>query len=914
MVNSSRFVKGKGYWKNKTKIYDSDQFLEKFKKFWAENLIENKFNSPGSWWVETKFKIKRFLIKLNNVLVDEKQEEIKNAKLLLEREKFLSTLYPNNNSINRRYFKCKDDLAKKQIADIKERIIHDRASDLVRGDLPTKSFFEKLKKMKSNQEPVEIYKMDGTVESNPINLVKAAKEFFEDKFKPFRSDRRLYEKFLNFLPLMNENDVDLQNLMKRVTLDELWDVIKTFLNNKTPGIDGISIEFYKKCFHVIKYELLDFINYVIFGGHLPRKVNTGVLKLLHKKDDKKDLKNYRPITLMNVDLKIITKIFTLRLKNILPKILHPDQYAQPGKQISQLNCLIRDILEEMENGCIDNFFVQFDFHKAFDSISHDFLFECLEKMNFPRNFVSFLRKIYQNAVSKVMVNGFMSKAFKLCRGSRQGDPLSLYIFIIVLNAFLIYLNLDPQLIPFRSGSNKKFLTHAFADDFNISTGSLSTLLRILNHLEDFRKVSGLKINLEKTHGYFFNRCNVFNIEHLPLLSRNWNVNMVILGIPYGKSDFVKEYWKNLVNDVKLCLQDYDEVYNTFDAKSIITKSLVLPKISYVATVLDIPNEVKKSVETMIFKYIVPKGKTYLSLSDLAQKRKNGGYNIDHTTIHANVFSLIQIFRYVKSKIEGVPLTNEQYFIEYNLGFQLARILNIPVNNRTPHRTTPMRPYANILKFIKDMKISREDLVCGKIKQVYENIIFSQNKNKNFLCNWSRLHYPVLPNYLKTFNYKLCAEILPCKTNFVEFGLDTDSRCNFCQLHPDTVPHIFSNCKKISPIWEFLDVIMKKLNFRFSFITSRRVCDYDLVNRKLKKDEEAIVLYLNTITNHKIWKYSRKIQFEEWVFNMKEFVSSLIKTIESRKRVEELDKIKHCQKIKDIDALSTATKWASLSVR
>ena len=162
---------------------------------------------------------------------------------------------------------------------------------------------------------------------------------------------------------MNENDVDLQNLMKRVTLDELWDVIKTFLNNKTLGIDGISIEFYKKCFHVIKYELLDFINYVIFGGHLPRKVNTGVLKLLHKKDDKKDLKNYRPITLMNVDLKIITKIFTLRLKNILPKILHPDQYAQPGKQISQLNCLIRDILEEMENGCIDNFLFNLTFTK-----------------------------------------------------------------------------------------------------------------------------------------------------------------------------------------------------------------------------------------------------------------------------------------------------------------------------------------------------------------------------------------------------------------------------------------------------------------------------------------------------------------------------------------------------------------------
>ena len=96
--------------------------------------------------------------------------------------------------------------------------------------------------------------------------------------------------------------------------------------------------------------------------------------------------------------------------------------------------------------------------------------------------------------------------------------------------------------------------------------------------------------------------------------------------------------------------------------------------------------------------------------------------------------------------------------------------------------------------------------------------------------------------------------------------------------------------------------------------TRKKCNYDLLNIKLKKHEESIVLYLNTIANHKIWKFSRKMQFEDWSFNIKEIVSSFIKTIESRKRVEDLNKIRHCQKIEAIHGLSDAAKWAILTFK
>ena len=134
---------------------------------------------------------------------------------------------------------------------------------------------------------------------------------------------------------------------------------------------------------------------------------------------------------------------------------------------------------------------------------------------------------------------------------------------------LIFLNREGStlLVPYKSGSNKPFLAQAYADDLNVMTPSLTTLLRIFRVLEDYRLVSGLKLNLDKTYGYFFNKTYNIELEHLPLVSKNWNRNRVILGIPYGTKEFVE---MDIVEKIKKSLNYYKEVSHTFDAKSIIT--------------------------------------------------------------------------------------------------------------------------------------------------------------------------------------------------------------------------------------------------------------------------------------------------------------------------------------------------------
>ena len=207
---------------------------------------------------------------------------------------------------------------------------------------------------------------------------------------------------------------------------------------------------------------------------------------------------------------------------------------------------------------------------------------------------------------------------------------------------------------------------------------MDTVRHIFRILDDFKSVSGLKVNLDKTNGLFFNKTGSVTFNQLPLPLANWNRDVKILGIPYGSDQYLHHFWKNICEDVRISLNRYNNTYSTFDAKSIITKSLILPKVSYAATVLKIPKNIENKINSLIFRFIVPKGNVSSTIVDFAQKRHFGGYNIDHISLHASVFCLIPIFKYAKHICEGIPLTKEQYMIEYNLGFQLSKVLNVPV--------------------------------------------------------------------------------------------------------------------------------------------------------------------------------------------------------------------------------------------
>ena len=145
------------------------------------------------------------------------------------------------------------------------------------------------------------------------------------------------------------------------------------------------------------------------------------------------IKNWRPISLLNVDYKIISKALASRVKKVLPNLISPQQTAYvENRFIGESGRLIADITEITDVINKEGFLVTMDIEKAFDSLDHTFVISVLKKFGFGNNFVSWIETLISKQESCVINGGNNTQYFHLERKARQGDPISAYIFILAL--------------------------------------------------------------------------------------------------------------------------------------------------------------------------------------------------------------------------------------------------------------------------------------------------------------------------------------------------------------------------------------------------------------------------------------------------------------------------------------------------
>ena len=215
--------------------------------------------------------------------------------------------------------------------------------------------------------------------------------------------------------------------------EELLSAISNAKSKKSPGPDGITYEFYAVHFELLRDDLLKLFNGLLDNSISPMEnFSNGVITLIPKKGKSKELKDFRPISMLNTDYKLFTKIIANRISGCIEEVIGEGQTAViNGKScIDNLDVLRTLIFKAQQSKAMKFALLSLDLEKAFDVVNHDRLWETLEKFNLPREIITVIQRLYSNASSQVLVNGSLTSFINIGRSVRQGCPLSMVLFVM----------------------------------------------------------------------------------------------------------------------------------------------------------------------------------------------------------------------------------------------------------------------------------------------------------------------------------------------------------------------------------------------------------------------------------------------------------------------------------------------------
>ena len=377
-------------------------------------------------------------------------------------------------------------------------IIRARARWHEHGEKSTK-YFLNLEKRNHIKKHIRKLHISGVIKTDPFCILKEQERFYKDLYKRSTTDPDITFKISSFL-----NDLNIPALSEdqkkfcegKISAEECFRLLDSFDNNKTPGNDGIPIEFYKTFWSVISDSFMNCINECFEKGEMSSSQKQAIITLIEKKGkDRSLLENWRPISLVNVDTKIMTKAIASRIKSVLPDIIHPNQTGYvKDRFIGETIRSIYDVMEFTVKENIPGLMLFIDFQKAFDSVEWEFLFKCLEAFNFGTDFLHWVIVFYKNIQSCILNNGMTSNFFTLERGVRQGDPLSPYLFVIAVETLAIAIRQNSDIKGIYIGDEHETKLLQYADDTTAILADTNSAKVLFELLDRFRNISGLKIN------------------------------------------------------------------------------------------------------------------------------------------------------------------------------------------------------------------------------------------------------------------------------------------------------------------------------------------------------------------------------------------------------------------------------------
>ena len=606
------FQRGPSYWKFNNSLLKDAQYTEMINNILQEEEQGSELN-PHHKWDMTKIKIKECTIEYSK----RKAQNSKTRCLILttrlnEIEKDLSE-EPNKENSVQEMIKIKKELELAHLTKVQGAQTRSRTKFIEEGEKNTAYFYALERTKSSNNTITSLTTEDGKVLHEQSEILKEQVNFYSNLYKENSTLHNTQETYIeDFLATDNEHPVldDSEQALceGEITEQEVAEALRSMKNGSAPGSDGLTTEFYKFFWSKLKKILIASFKHSREIGQVSTTQKRGIITLTHKgKDLPRDhLTNWRPITLLNSDYKIIAKTMALRLNNVICKIINTDQCGFiKGRNIATILRSTDDIINYLNSKNLPGLLVAVDFAKAFDTISKKLILDTLKEFNFGPEFTQWVRTLISQTESCINHYGWLSEPINIERGIRQGCPLSPLIFVLAVEILAIKVrNSSIKGINIRQAQNETtFKIQQYADDTTLFLKDKEDLDMALHIFNNFTSISGLNISHNKTEAMWLGIDRNRNDKYHNLA---WVSRTKILGVYFQNDKVASELeinWKGRIENTKRVIAQWHRRNLSIMGKINIVKSLLISQFIFIMQAIGLSEKVLNNINHIIFTFI-----------------------------------------------------------------------------------------------------------------------------------------------------------------------------------------------------------------------------------------------------------------------------------------------------------------------
>ena len=817
----SNYMRGPGLWKFNSSLLNDSEFCHSFDaKIHELSDCVDFFPSVKCWWDFFKDSIRSEIISFarnKRRSLSHERVLITNAIIGLKRRLVCGDL-----SVAPEISRLESELKALTMRVLEGSKIRSRVQWLEEGEKPSRFFF-KLERERLDRNNVSSILNDNDTEVFTREEVERAHvRFYSNLFSQEVIDPVCKQSCFDSIPSSLSPPLR-DSCEGLLTLDELTTSLKSLSLGRSPGSDGLSVEFYLRFWDILGPLLLSVANQCFRDSELSDSMKGSVTRLIYKKrGDIKHLKNWRPISLLNVDYKIISKAITTRLSSVMHHIVSPDQSCSvPGRSIFSNVTLLRDVLSHIEQTNESAILISLDQEKAFDRVDRVFLLELLNVYGFGSDFCRWISTFYNGACMRIILNDWLTESIPLERGVRQGDPLSPLLYVLCVEVLANLIRRSPEiegfLLPGARGLQAK--VRLYADDTTAVLKDLFSLNKLFDCVSVYERGSGAKLNKSKTEAMWLGAWRSRTDEPLGL---TWVKKMKILGVFFGTIPVENDNWQPKLNKLEKSLNLWRSRSLSFLGKALLINTLGLSKLMYLARVLLPPAWVLSRINSFIWPFLwgckietVARNTLYLSAAQ-------GGIGIINFSVKCLALQVAGMAFTLDS-----PHDSSFYLCKYFVGRRLSSLRpqwNCLRDNFAPSACSPSPFYARCLETL--LSVGSCDLTSKRLYLKLLSLnssppilhrVWTQVCGSSFSLNdhWSLVRDSFTENPKNDLLWLIALRGVKVRDSLANWGYINSAFCASCPRR-ETIDHCFLHCPRVKRVWSrFSPVLDRVLGFRLT---------------------------------------------------------------------------------------------------